>query len=817
MSLRFPSLIPTALPVAPAPPPKRRRRLMALLMWLLPAAAFAQTAPNSFAPKTHNVIVPQIGACAMDGGGARLEVTQVVARVRLDDDFAHTTLEVTIQNKTDSHEAFELLVPSPRGAAPTGYSGLETAFQAPAAGAVTIQDVLQAGGLPGENARKKTDLETLQGDTAIDAMMMLAQTAKMSWPIEFAGHDLLRTGAFEIAPKGQLTVHVSYDEPLTWLQNETTYILPRSQAPESIKTPWGLDLLVQAGPTHRIASVFVPTQDVVVQSQGPRERRVQFVGGRHAEPGPVQVRVLRATTALSGRALYMLERGAVEGPPSTPANQPPTLSIQDVINTPVANQPAPAGAFMLYTGLDPELDLSANTYPREVLFVFDRSGSMKGDKFEQAREAALTILDGLSANETFNLISYSSKVDSVFKEAQIATDDNRQKARDYLYALDAGGSTNIDAAMTRALSQQPKEGYLPIVLFLTDGLPTEGTKDERQLVEKIAAANVHQRRVITFGVGYDVNVGLLYSVAQRSNGSSHYVRPSENVENKIAGVYDGLRTPTMIGPTLTAWTTTGQPLPNALRLVQPRNLPDVYAGGSLVVLGRCTATEPIILRLTGNFLGAVRSFDYTLDPHEPQTARAFIPDLWASRTIASTVQDIRQPGRTTFPQALADLLLNLSSRYGIIGEYTAFLSLDGTNLWDRDVQRTILRKVMTERAQAIRVGRAAVSQSLNANYGLNQTTLNRLNRYVGPTMQEVTIPSVRQIAGRAFFRRGNTWIDSLLISGGAAQAIDETVSIGSPRYLELMRQLADQGHVGILSLPGNLLFADQDRCVYVQP
>lgn len=826
MSLRFPSLIPTALPASPptegpVPTPKRRRRLLALLMWLLPAAAFAQTAPNSFVPKTKNVIVPQIGACAMDGGGARLDVTQVVARVRLDDDFAHTTLEVTIQNKTDAHEAFELLVPSPRGAAPTGYSGLETAFQAPAAGAVTIQDVLQTGGLPGENARTKTDLETLKGDAAIDAMLMLAQTAKTPWPIEFAGHDLLRTGAFEIAPKGQVTVHVSYDEPLTWLQNEATYTLPRSQAPESIKTPWGLDLLVQAGPAHRIAAVFVPTQDVVVQTQGPRERRVQFVGGRHAEPGPVQVRVLRATTALSGRALYMLERGAVEGAPPTasnePSKEPPTLSIQDVINTPVANQAQPAGSFILYTGLDPELDLSANTFPREVLFVFDRSGSMKGDKFEQARQAALTILDGLGANETFNLIAYSSQVDSVFKTAQVATDDNRQKARDYLYALDATGSTNIDAAMTRALAQQPKEGYLPIVLFLTDGLPTDGIKDERQLTEKIAAANVHQRRVITFGVGYDVNVGLLDSVAQRSNGSSHYVRPSENVENKIAGVYDGLRTPTLIGPTLTAWTTTGQPLPNALRLVQPRNLPDVYAGGSLTVLGRCTATEPIVLRLSGNFLGEMRSFDFPLDPREPEAGRAFIPDLWASRTIASTVQDIRQPGRTTFPQALADLLLDLSSRYGIIGEYTAFLSLDGTNLWDRDVQRTILRKVMTERAQAIRVGRAAVSQSMNANYGLNQTTLNRLNRYVGPTMQEVTIPSVRQIAGRAFFRRGNTWIDSLLIKGGVAQSIDETVAIGSPRYLELVHQLADQGRVGLLSLPGNLLFADQDRCVYVQP
>lgn len=823
MSLRFPSLLPSLPPPPPRPSLCRtlRRLCHALGLAALALPSSAQS-PPAYQAHTNHIVVPQIGACAVDGGGPRIAVTQVVARVRLDDNAAHTTLEVTVQNKTASHEAFELLVPSPRNAQPTGSAGLETAYKLAQGGTVTIQDVLAQGGLPGEQGLAKSALTTLKGDAAVGAMLTLAQLAKTPWPLEFAGHDLLVTQPFELAPSGQVTVFVSYDQPLTWLHDETTYTLPRSEAHESIQTPWGLDLIVEAGPDHRLARVLVPTQDVVVQDQGPRQKRVQFVGGRHAEPGPIHVRVLRANADLAGRALYILEQGAIgaqalgEASKATAPSAP--LSLQDVLGTPVDNQgQTPAGAFMLYTGLDPKVDASSAASAREVLFVFDRSGSMRGDKLEQAREAAVTILEGLGEHETFNFMAYSSRVDALFNSAQQATEENRQKARDFIFGLSAEGSTNIDHALSRALANAPTEGHLPLVLFLTDGLPTAGETDERALVDKLASANQHGHRIITFGVGYDVNVGLLDNVASRANGSSHYVRPSENVENKIASVYDGLRSPVLISPTLSAWTKAGQPLPNALRLVQPASLPDVFAGGALTVLGRCTATEPIVLRISGQFLGAPRHFDFELDPTEPAAGRQFIPQLWASRTIAHTVQDIRKPGRMSFPAKLGELLLDLSTRYGIVGEYTAFLSLDETNLWDRAKHRELLLKMMTERAQAIRIGRAAVSQSMNANDGLRQTTLNRLNRFVSGSMNEITIPSVRHVGGRAFFRRGTTWIDSLLLGGEATQAVDQTVALGSPEYVALVRTLANAQLVGMLSLPGSLLLAIDGRCVYVQP
>lgn len=851
MSLRFPSLLPA---LAPVPRPRLAARFLRSCMRLFTArrahavaglalAGLATPLANAqtpaFAPRTNHVVVPQIGACVIDGGAPRLRVAQVVANVRLFDEVeqgdaasttskttARTTLEVTVVNPTDAHEAFELVVPAPRGANPSGSAGLATAFATPTDGVVTVQDVLLAGGIA--NAPETTPLTVVQGDAAVDAMLALTKLAHVTRPVEFAGHDLLATEPFEIGPQGQTTVCVEYTEALTWTANETHYTLPRSLAHESIVVPWGLDLLVNAGPDHTLARVFVPTQEVSVQANGPRERRVRFAGGRHAEPGPIHVRVLRTAGPLTGRALFTTEPGAIAVDAAALQSEAPSggLSILDVLGTPAKDAAnPPAGAFLLYTAFDPDLEndpeVLERARDREVLFVFDRSGSMRGAKLTQAREAALNVLEGLGADETFNILSYSSGVEALFQRAQLASEENRQRARDFVYGLDAQGSTNIDLAMSRALAIEPAEGHLPLVLFLTDGLPTAGEKDERRLTDKLGTANQFGHRILAFGVGYDVNTGLLDSVSARAGGSSHYVRPEENVEERIAAVYDAMRTPILTAPRLTAFRQVGDgQVPVALDLQQPARLPDVYAGGSLTILGRCTATEPIVLRLTGDFLGEERHFDFTLDPAEGEPGRHFVPQLWASRTIASLVQDIRKPGRTSFPAKLGELMLALSARYGIIGEYTAFLSLEGTDLWNKAQHKETLRKVMTERAQAIRVGRAAVSQSMNANLGLGQVTLNRLNRYVSGTMHEVTIPTVRQVAGRAFFKRGTTWVDSLLFapsSAAATQAIDEVVPLGSARYVELVRKLASTGDVALLSLPGGVLFAHAGKCLFVQP
>ncbi|MFT6040911.1 MAG: hypothetical protein ACI9C2_001077 [Gammaproteobacteria bacterium] len=167
-------------------------------------------------------------------------------------------------------------------------------------------------------------------------------------------------------------------------------------------------------------------------------------------------------------------------------------------------------------------------------------------------------------------------------------------------------------------------------------------------------------------------------------------------------------------------------------------------------------------------------------------------------------------------RARADLILNLSKRFGVLNEYTSFLCLSSTDLWDHEKLRASLDALLRDRAQLTRVGRAAVSQSLNSNEALAQSNLNRLNRFVDGAMNDVQIASVRQVAGRAFFLRGETWIDSGLTAGDALAEIDEFITTGSTRYFELLAEVSAAGQAGILSLPGNTLLRQGESVLMIE-
>jgi Ca-activated chloride channel family protein len=750
--------------------------------------------------------VPQIGACAKDGGGARLRLTQVVAKVRLDDAEVHTTLAVTVENLTDSQEAFELLVPVPVGTNPDGCTGLETAFAPGAAGPATIQDVLATGGMPPADAHEIKPVQRLSAQASLEALTQLGITAHTPWPLEFAAHDLLHTPGFEIGPKGQVTVHVSYTEPLTWVAGQAIYTLPRSESHDALKVPWGLDVRIHSSPDFELATAYSPTQAITSQRQGAHDLRVKFVEGRHPEPGPITLAVLRAKGPLAAGLLVQ---------PTTASGSLPAL-------TPGA--PPARGTFLLHTGFG-TLETVAPT-PREITIVLDCSGSMSKGKLDQAREAALGILGDLNPAETFNVISYETSPHPLFPSAQPADPVHLEKARDYLYTLAPRGSTDIDAALRFALLQPaPPEGQLPLVLFLTDGLPTVGEKSERIIGMNAQRINASKRRIFTFGVGNDVNAPLLDYLAASSLGTSHFVRPGENIEERIGEVFQGLQSPVMTSLSLEVLDADGQPAPSAVRYLQPARLPDLYDADRLVITGQYVTERPVTLRISGKLDGKPHHVDIPFDPRATQPGNHdYVPTLWAGRQLAVMVNSIRQAGALpagterdlASEDARIDAILALTKRFGVLDEYTGFLALESTNLFDRTQERTRLRTMLSDRAQLVRVGRAAISQSLNSRAALTQVTLNRLNRFVDGSMNEIQIASVRQLAGRAFFLRGATWIDSSLCLAGAPVVIDEHIQAGDARYLELLAALTSSGRPGLLSLTGNILLRMDDRVLFIE-
>ncbi|MGB9620490.1 MAG: VIT domain-containing protein, partial [Armatimonadota bacterium] len=108
--------------------------------------------------------------------------------------------------------------------------------------------------------------------------------------------------------------------------------------------------------------------------------------------------------------------------------------------------------------------------PKNVVFVLDRTGSMAGEKIEQAKQALRFCLNTLHDQDRFNLITFNESPDVLFAELEKPTPDRRKKALAAIDDLDATGGTNINEALTRALAQFQNYGESRnYIVFLTDG------------------------------------------------------------------------------------------------------------------------------------------------------------------------------------------------------------------------------------------------------------------------------------------------------------------------------------------------------------
>ncbi|KKK96590.1 hypothetical protein LCGC14_2661230, partial [marine sediment metagenome] len=397
--------------------------------------------------------------------------------------------------------------------------------------------------------------------------------------------------------------------------------------------------------------------------------------------------------------------------------------------------------------------------------------------------------------------------------------------------LRSGGGTNLNDALIEAIRQKPADGMLPIVLFLTDGLPTVGVRGEVAIREGVKKANIHKRRIFTFGVGYDVNAPLLTHLADNSRAISTFVMPKEDVEVKVSQVYRRLFGPMLADPKLAVFDAKGKLTTRRVKDVLPRHLPDLFEGDKLVLLGRYYDETPLRLQLKGQFRGKARTFKFEFKLDKATTKNSFVPRLWASRKIALLVDEIRAAGADGGINAsvlvakakddpklkeLVDEIVRLSTEFGILTEYTAFLAKEGTDLTRRD---QVLREAnfnFAGRAQGTRFGQGAVNQEYNGTMMRSQMRLNRRNDFLDQNMNRVQTALVQQVNDRAFFQRGNRWVDGRAINAKNGARPDETVTIGSPEFMKLLDTLAKANRQGTLSMRGEILLRVGDRNILVR-
>ncbi|MGC9357881.1 MAG: VIT domain-containing protein, partial [Anaerolineae bacterium] len=321
-------------------------------------------------------------------------------------------------------------------------------------------------------------------------------------------------------------------------------------------------------------------------------------------------------------------------------------------------QPGEDGFFLLM--LSPALDVESDEIiPKDLFLVLDKSGSMEGEKLEQAKAALDYVLRHLNPEDRFNVIAFSSDVRTYASDLRPASEG--AEAADWITGLEALGGTNIYLALSEALLQADEERPT-VVIFLTDGLPTEGIVDEQSLLDTLEQEAPESVRIFPFGVGYDVNTLLLDQLADDHRGRPAYVQPDESINEAVSAFYGRVQSPLLTDIELDFGDVAAYDL-------YPRPLPDLYAGTQLIVTGRYTGSGPEIITLSGKVQGRGESFTYEGN-FVFDGGRDFIPRLWAARKIGYLLTQIRLHGEN---QELIEAVVELSLRYGIITPYTSFL------------------------------------------------------------------------------------------------------------------------------------------------
>ena len=745
--------------------------------------------PSTFHSSAANLIVPQSRSYSLSGPQQQVEITSVAAEVRILEQVATTTMDVGLSNPTRQIQEAEMLIPVPDGA--------------------VVRSFTFAGSAKESTAKllPKTEAQSIYRSIV----------AKLRDPalLEFAGYSLIRSSVFPVPAGGTQRVRIVYEHVLKADGNRIDYVLPRSESFEASRIPWSISLRISS--SAPISGVYSPSHQVSVEHTGNQHALVRTAANQQLEPGPFRLSYLANASAVTA-SLLAYPDARVGG-----------------------------GYFLLLAGVPADMQRKEPAMKREVTLVLDRSGSMNGEKIEQARAAALQVLEGLEPGEAFNIIDYSDSI-AKFSEKPVIKDANTlRQARSYVERIKASGGTNIHDALVEAMRQPPTANMLPLTIFLTDGLPTSGETRESAIKNAVVKSNSHKRRIFSFGVGYDLNAPLLTSIASATRATPTFVFPNENVETKVSQVFKRLSGPVLAEPQLATLDKSGTVTTRAVRELLPGELGDLFEGDQLVVLGQYQTEDPLHFRLSGNYLGTPRTFDLKFDLSKATTRNAFVPRLWASRKIARLVELITEAGAETAAAAparisssaiaysagsmrpapsnaalndpklkeLVDEILRLSTEYGILTEYTAFLATDGTDFSNLETLNTRARESLVNNAQSVRSGMGGVSQASNNAVQKSGANMNRSNSYLNQNMERVEITTVQQITDRTFFKRNNRWVDASALKNEAAKP-DQIVEFGTPEFYKLVDRLVRDGREGILALSGELLVVIDGKTVLIK-
>ncbi len=695
----------------------------------------------------------------------QLAVKSHLVDIRIRDQVARVDIDQIFHNPNRREVEGEYLFPVPEGAAVSDFT-------------------LWVDGKP-------VHAQAMDAEDALRIYEDLVRESKDPALLEYAGREIFRARIYPFPAKGDRRVALKYDHLIERQGGLYRFVYPLSTEKFSSAPLENASVSILLEADRPVLNAYCPTHHVEIDRLDSRRVRVSW-----EESGTIPDKDLVLFYSLADESMDM----------------------RLVPYRPDRNED---GYFMILAsaGVDPRVQ----ALPKDVIFVLDRSGSMEGEKIEQALEALIYCLENLDSNDRFNVIAFSSAVDAFANVLESATRREVREAVEFVEDIDASGGTNIEAALAEAMDARFDAERPAFVVFLSDGQPTVGETDVEKILDALPVRTTggsERRRVgreavriFPFGLGFDVNAPFLDQLAIEHQGSPAYVRPSEDLRTSVAGFFDRIARPVMTDLELEV---------NGARVsdLEPFAIPDLFQGGQLVLFGRYRGSGPVEVSLSGWTGSRKHTIDLSTELPDRERENDFVGRLWATRRVGSLLRQVRIHGEE---RELVEEIKDLGLRFGIATPYTSFLVDEN----DRPLAYEERGRRMNYSAQgappaAAPNGRgqslhARISDALGVGKGAGGSTMSlrdlgstgeasfELSKKAGEMASAQTDAdaggqTLRKAAGRTFLKEGDVWKQT----DCPADVKATKIRAGSAEYFDLIKAHPEIGQ--ILALGERVVF-----------
>lgn len=553
--------------------------------------------------------------------------------------------------------------------------------------------------------------------------------------LEYVGRGAFQASIFPIPPKGERRIQLTYSQVLAQDNGLVYYRYPLNTEKFSARNIGDVSVTVHIADKSPLRAIYSPSHPVDVTREAGN----------------------RATASYEARDVR----------PDRDFDLYYSVSSDAIAANLLSYKPFDEDGFFLLLLTPPVQAAADEVIAKDVVLVFDVSGSMDGAKIAQARDAASYVLNHLGPADRFNIIAFSSAT-RLFAPAPVGS-ERVADGLAFIKGLTAQGSTDINRALLEALAGVDSERPT-ILIFMTDGLPTAGETVPDRIVANVSGATPKSVRLFAFGVGYDVDTVLLGQLSANHRGAAAYVRPDEKIDEQVSAFYAKISAPVLVDVQMTL---AGVQVED----IYPYPLPDLFAGTQLVIAGRYRQAGVADLKLTGAISGRPQTYAYDGLTFVARGGNEFIPRLWAQRKIGYLLTQIRLKGSS---KELVDEVVALSMRYGIVTPYTSFLV--------EEPQMAVGPRPTMVAPGAFDQGGAAAAPARSGERAVESVVVEKAlqeseQAAAAPAPAAATAPVWQQVGDKTFVLREGVWTDTIY---DAATQQAEQIAFASDRYFQLL-------------------------------